>query len=258
MIVRVIGFGIKGFSQLTLEAVEELKQAKKILYLGRRDSYFDKIGLESTESLLSLYKNGASDVENYDRIFSKILKDAEIYGDIAMLYPGHPRVGVTVLQWLTKIAGEGRIQLRVLPGISSFDTMMNDLARDPLEKGSIIMDANRLILFNHTLDPALDLYIYHVCSVGTRHTNFKDASKDNQIKYLREHLLHFYPSTWEVILIRSSEKEGRAPDLISGTIGSLESLLNEINFSTSLFIPGMRPRQVNKHFLKTIEPALAL
>jgi uncharacterized protein YabN with tetrapyrrole methylase and pyrophosphatase domain len=254
----MIGYGINGFSQLTLEAVNALRHSRKVLYLGEPDNWFTELDLKNTESLTSLYKNGAQDLDNYRRILLKIIQDAKTYGEVAVLYPGHPRVGVTILQWLTKLKKEGTIRLEVLPGISSFDTMMNDLDRDPLEKGSIIIDANRLILFNHTIDPTLDLYIYNVCSVGTNKTNFSDASRDNHLEFLQTHLLKFYPPQWEVILIRSSENQQAVPEKIVGIVGDLAGLLKSVNFSTSLFIPGLTPRQVNRSFLQLIESTVAV
>lgn len=255
MMIRFAGYGIRGFAQLTLEAIEEIRASKKVLYLGQKDHYFDQLNIADSESLSSLYKNGSNDLENYNRILDKILKDAESYGDVCVLYPGHPRVGVTVLQWLEKLKVKGEIELRVIPGISSFDTMMNDLSRDPLEKGSIIIDANRLLLFKHPIDPTIDYYIYHVCSVGTAKTHFKDASQNNHIQFLKNHLLTAFSSTSEIVLIQSSEKFELGVKITRSKLGDLDRMLNQINFSTSLFIPGIRPKQVDESFLELIDPS---
>ena len=44
-------------------------------------------------------------------------------------------------------------EIEIIDGISSFDVMMTYLGIDPLEQGTVLLDANRLLLFQYGLEP---------------------------------------------------------------------------------------------------------
>jgi len=52
--------------------------------------------------------------------------------------------------------------LHVEPGVSNFTTTANNLGIDPLERGTLVVDANRLLLFEQLPDPAFNTFVYHV------------------------------------------------------------------------------------------------
>lgn len=141
--ITIVGGGIMSLSQLTLEGLNALQNADKILTFQSDPVLFERFGIRNLESLAPLYWDGAADEDNYARITRKIEQDADLHQNVAVLLPGHPRVGVTVVQSLVH-----RSDVRVLPGISSFCTMINDLGVDPLERGSVLIDVNRLLLFD--------------------------------------------------------------------------------------------------------------
>ena len=171
MRLAIIGLGICGTQQLSLEGKARLLQARKVgclptIPLTLHES-LGNFGLPPIEDFGAFYRDGDVDEVNYQRLFDKVVADCRKYGDVALLVPGHPRIGVTLVQWLELRKQELQLKLEVFPGISSFDTMINDLSHDPLERGSVLVDANRLLLFEYHIEPSLDYYIYHVCSIGT-------------------------------------------------------------------------------------------
>src|SRR3990167_6942591 len=93
--------------------------------------------------------------------------------------------GMKGLQHLKQEASDLGIALHVLPGISSFDTMINDLCLDPIEEGSCIVDANRLILYDYDVDTCLNYFIYHVCSIGNSNTDYKSPVSRNAVDFLK-------------------------------------------------------------------------
>src|SRR5262249_42271153 len=146
--------------------------AEKVLTFQLDPVLFSDQGIQNVESLGPLYQDGAHDEDNYSRVIAKIEQEAGRFSRVAVLLPGHPRIGVTIVQRLSH-----RPDVKTLPGISSFATMLNDLAVDPLERGSVILDVNRLLLYDLKIVPELDHYLYHVCSIGSSATNFSDPSK---------------------------------------------------------------------------------
>ncbi len=259
--ICVVGQGIRSTEQITLEALSALKSAKKILYLSL-DSFQVKLFLQEwelteAEDIKNLYEDSALDQANYLRLLEKIKNEIEVHSDVALLIPGHPRIGVTLVTWLENEKDKLNIDLKVLPGISSFDTMINDLALDPLEHGTQILDANRILLFNYQLEVSLDTFIYHVCSVGCSQTHLSDASLSNRLDLLQEALLNVYPSHHKLKLISSSIKSQGQAQIVECDLIDLKNNLNRIHFGTTLYVPSLKPRSIDRAFLKLLAPQLA-
>lgn len=126
-----------------------------VISLHERDlsDFFLEHGIRNFIFLTDLYVDGVTDTANYHAIYDKIIELVKIHKTVALLVEGHPRIGVTIVQWMAERESELPFKIEILEGISSFDTMINDLAIDPLERGTALLDANRLILFDITLDP---------------------------------------------------------------------------------------------------------
>lgn len=247
----IAGLGVKDLKQLTLDTYEALQKADSVLYLGTDSKthfpQLKKLGCQKLESILELYRDGEIDEVNYKTLFQFVIDTVAKHTTTLLLVPGHPRVGVTLVQRLCQY--EGPIDVQVLPGISSLDTMMNDLAVDPLEKGSIIIDANRALLFELKWSSHLDCYLYHVCSVGTRRVYLQNAQKANRWDLLKEHLLSIYSPNAQIKLISSATKESQLAQIQNGQLSELEKFLPHVHFGTTLFIQGERPQSFNQKFL---------
>lgn len=251
--LRIVGAGIKGHGQITLEGVEALRAAKRVLHLtgdsAQADLFLRSLGIVDGVSINDLYYNGALHGENYRRIVERVRQEVMAVDHVTLLLYGHPRLGVTVTHQLEDELAALGVALEVVPAPSSFDTMINDLRRDPLERGSIILDANRLLLFEFRLDPSLDLYIYHVSSIGCPRTNFSNPSTSNRIDLLQAYLLKFYPPEHEAIIISSAARVDATGSLLRTSIDRLTQFIVSLHYGSSLFIPGARPRKVNRDFL---------
>jgi len=256
MKLSIVGLGIRGTQQLSLEGVKSIQAAKKVCYLPATprelEATLKDLGVHGAEDLISLYQDGDQDNTNYERIFSKVVKDCQDFGHVALLVPGHPRVGVTLVQWFETRQEALGLELDVLPGISSFATMINDLKRDPLERGSVMVDANRMLLFEQHLETSMDYYIYHVCSVGTTRVHLSDASRDNRWEILQAHLLKFYPKSHTVTLIGSSHEATGKEQRWEATVETIATLLPHVHFGTTMFIPAAIPKRVNREYLKVL------
>ncbi len=260
--LHVIGLGIREAAQLTLEGLVALKKADKILLLpvtsGQVEEFLLKHRIGPYENLKNLYQEGQTDTRNYERLLEKVVAECQQHPDVALLVPGHPRIGVTLLQWLEQQKSELGIQLTVIEGVSSFDTIINDLKTDPLEKGSAILDANRILLFEYPLNPMLDHYIYHTCSIGSAEVNVDRPARNNRIDLLQNHLLRFYPQDHPVVLISSSVAvEIAVPETLSIRLDQLLVSLPFIHYGTTLFVPGIPPKKINRQFLTSIAPELS-
>ncbi len=254
MKISIIGAGIKGLEQITIEALQKIITSEKVLTfctIPPEFAFQHKIDLSKVEYIGDLYHDQAIDEDNYMRIVSKIKLESQNNSNVAVIVAGHPRIGVTFVQWMDRESN--KYEFRTIPGVSSFDTMLNDLKRDPIERGTQILEANRILLFKQDINPTLDTYIYHVCSIGNRRTDYVDPVSHNQAVLLRNHLLkHFHPQH-DVILIESANGSNQETSKHNGTVESLVDLLSSVTYSSTLFIPAAVPKTYDRNFLEFLK-----
>lgn len=256
--ITVIGAGVRGRKQMTLESIKIIQESSYVLYFPfekhLHEWLTEKLGVVNAESLADLYKNGDIDRENYKRIVERILEVGNLFKNVAVLIPGHPYIGVSWIHHLNKMANSNIIKLNLIEGISSFDTMINDLRIDPLDHGATIIDANRLLLFQLQIETKIDLFIYHICSVGNARTDFENPSGNNRIELLQNYLKKFYSPNHTVVLVGSSETTNKSL-LKTCLLQDLDSLQPSINVATSLFVPGISvsKNSIDNEFYKLVK-----
>lgn len=260
--LRVIGTGIKGINHLTMESISHFQTCKKtLLYFPQQEliAYFRENNLFN-EDITYLYKHGGVDKNNYEEIVNRVLSEVADYHDVSFCLPGHPGFGVSLLKTLKTRCKEQAINLSVSIGVSSFDTMVDDLSLDPIEHGSVIVDANLLVLLDYNMETRLNHFIYHICSVGTTRTHINNPQQDNKLIFLQQKLLKHYPENHLVKMISSAEYGRPVATIKECSIGKLEELLPQITFSSSLIVPYIKPEahQINRHFLTYLQSSTVI
>lgn len=252
--LSIIGMGTKGSSQLTLEGLTRLRECKKIFsfYEGDLKIFFSAHNIKHFESISDLYTDGGIDTENYQRIFDKIVTSIPVYSDVSIVVQGHPRVGVTFAQWFSQKKSDLSFEIEVIPGISSFAAMINDLELDPLERGSVLLDANRALLFDFDLSPFLNYFIYHICSVGTKNTHFTNPARENRLDLLKKYLLKYFPKEHKVTLIKSATSLTSTCSKIKFPLTDLENWIDKITFASTLYVPACQVVKINNDFLNLL------
>lgn len=252
--ISVVGSGMLGVDQITTEGFYVIHNVDRVFWLG------DVAGIKKYlshkkirhEDISYLYEDGGGDVENYLRIINYILTQSDESEHIALIVPGHPRVGVTIVQLLLKLSQNGEVVLNCYPGISSFDAMINDLDIDPLEEGVCILDANRLIIYDYAMEPCINYFIYHISSIGNACTDYSLPHVSNKVSYLKCKLLKHYPENATVFLLSASTKSGQVPEKLESKLFNIEALLSKVTYRHTLYIPSSLPskEKVNFDFLK--------
>jgi uncharacterized protein YabN with tetrapyrrole methylase and pyrophosphatase domain len=252
--IDIVGIGIRGVDNLSLGGLRALQKADLTLSLvPELDEELRSLGVTSIRSISDEYHDGAIDEDNYARLLGTVRDAMTEVGNLALAIPGDPRLGVSLSNRVYRIAEEAGCEIHSHEGISSFAALTHTLRVDPLERGSVIVDANRLLLFEYKLDPALDVYLYHVCSVGVQRTHMSDPSRDNSLKLLGEHLGQFYPMDQPVYLISAGGSSDRWSDQITeAELCRITDLLPVLTFASTLYIPGNLPKRVSREFLELL------
>lgn len=243
--IRVVGLGVQGIEQLTLAGLRQLREAEAVLHLVDPAVDVRELTDRPTESLHALYRDGVRDHghDKFSPLLARILDRARSDGDVAVLLPGDPRLGVTVVQHLQRLADAGELALHVEPGVSNFTTTANNLGIDPLERGTLVVDANRLLLFEQLPDPAFNTFVYHVGGA-------------DQAELLQRLLLRAYAAEHPACLVEAGPAADGTAAVAWGRVGSLCELLANVSFASPLFLPAAAPQRVDRAILALLAPRL--
>lgn len=251
--LNIVGSGMNMKDDLTLGALEAIKTSDISYFVDSFDpNQIESYGVASEKiiDLNDLYVNDDIDINNYQRIFEHVINAFKSNDIVTFIVGGHPRVGVSLTEMFEKHEKDN-ISVEVFNGISSFNGMFNELKTDPLETGSVILDVNRPLLFEYDINPYLDLYLYHICSVGNSRTNFIDHTKDNRILLLETYLKKYYDEN-HIVTIISCSNQGLKTEINDFKLSELSNRVNLAHFGTSLYIKAKKPTSYNREFYSLI------
>src|SRR5471032_755910 len=127
----VLGSGIHGTVQLSLETVQALKTCKRVYVLHDDTLVLEDIKqyCRETVDLFSMYKDETEKRrEIYLAIAERIVNDlSDTGGPMAFLVHGHPLFLVSASEYLIHLARSKGFSARAVPAVSSFDTLLCDL-----------------------------------------------------------------------------------------------------------------------------------
>ena len=248
--IHIIGRGLDPDKHLTLDAVRALQKSDMIIGIEPEEATWLKLSKEFqfpiVKDISRLYKNGHQDLDNYQRYIDYIAELSQHYSTISLLVAGHHRLGVSFITLRCDDPRFSSFEIESIDGISSFAVMTNDLNFDPLERGTGLLDANRLLLFDFALEPAYNYFIYHICSVATPKTNFANPSESNKLWLLQEFLLKYYSPEKEMHLVKASNGSIDQANRITFKLQNMQDINDQVSFSSTLFIPAENPSRFNK------------
>jgi precorrin-4 methylase len=257
-LISVVGAGMLPQRDLTLGAHKVLRLASRVLYsdFPGAAEWLAAIGVRDARDVTAQYQDGAVDRANYSGLLELVVRSARQAGDVAYLVPGNPWLGNTVTQALARyVLQTTDMRLEIVPGVSSLDTTLADLSVDALERGCVVVDANRLLLFRYDLDPRLGVLIYHGSAVGTTRTDHRTPWKTNQIQLLQEFLCGARSPETPFAAVCSAPAGQEAARITRGTIGDMASHAQEIDYGTTIYVPGKQDvghEDIHREFLLTL------
>lgn len=236
--VYLVGAGIIFPEQLTIETVDILTKCKRIC-TNLPESNLEGLPQDLRDkciSLWSLYQDGRVRTENYSDVFHAIVELIEVDSPIAWLTPGHPVIFDSVT---ASLLNEGRSRgwnLRVVPAISSIDTMLAELGYDPAN-GMLIHEATGLVKRRIPVVRSIAMMLLQpaVFDVNVAIIYEKGAGPD--LSPLRDYLCEFHSAEHKCAFIRSASKLGE-PELVTWVaLRDLASVPYQLVAGSTLFVP---------------------
>jgi tetrapyrrole methylase family protein/MazG family protein len=142
--LTIVGLGPGNPRQRTLEAVEALHDAERIiLRTAIHPGLADLVADPRVSTCDDLYASSGSFDAVYDAIVERLLDVAQ-QADTVFAVPGHPLVGERTVTSLLVTAPPRGIPVSVIAGISAIDVMATSLGVDPMASEVQLIDAAEL------------------------------------------------------------------------------------------------------------------
>jgi len=192
--IIIVGLGPGDYRQLSLEALETLKEAETLVLRTEKHPVVDRLreqGLVYT-SCDDIYDSGESFDETYQRISERIIQLSHQKGQVVYAVPGHPMVAEKSVELITANAGEN-VEIRLIPALSFIDVILSALRIDPAY-GLKIIDG----LSVRTQKPDQ--------KCGNIITQVYDRLAASEVKLM---LMDYYVDDFEIYVIRAAGVEGQ-------------------------------------------------
>lgn len=236
--VYLVGAGIVFPEHLTIETIEILTMCKRI-GTNLPEEMLDGLPQDLRNkcvSFWSLYQDGRIRTENYLDVFQAIVELAEVETPIAWLTPGHPIIFDSVS---ASLLDEGKTRgwnMRVIPAISSVDTMLAELGYDPAQ-GMLIHEATGLVMRRIPVVPSVAMMLLQPAVFDVNVAIISGDSKGPDLSPLSDYLCEFHSAEHKCAFIRSASKLGER-DLVTWVkLRDLASVPYQLVAGSTLFVP---------------------
>jgi uncharacterized protein len=232
----IVGAGVAIPDHLTGQSLAALRACGRI-FVNLEESALAQLPTDIAarcESVRHLYQDQALRVENYRAVTQAVI-DAMGNGPVGWLTPGHPRVFDSVSEGLVTACRQRGWKVRIVPGISSVDTILAELNYDPL-RGLLIYDATAMVVRKLVPLTSTALLLMQPHVFGTDIAQLSPSSKLD-LTPLRDHLRLFYPPEHRCAFIRSASQSADEHAVTWTLLEDLPSVPSEKVAGASLFVP---------------------
>jgi len=232
----LVGAGIAFPDHLTIQTIEILSRCEEI-YTNLSDDQLQALPPDlraKCVSIWSLYRDERDRTENYKDVTEAIIGRVMSLRPFGWMTPGHPLVFDSVSQALIKAGEERGWQVRVVPGISSLDTIFAEVGYDPAN-GLIVYEANALVKNNVPILPNLAALLLQPALFGTDRAHLSGSWQPDLVP-LRDYICQFHAPDHDCAFVWSSHSRDGRHKIWWCKLGGLESIPPEARGST-LFIP---------------------
>jgi uncharacterized protein YabN with tetrapyrrole methylase and pyrophosphatase domain len=234
-----VGIGMMLGAHMTPRAAGELERAE-VVFAALADPLMEAWLQRQHSDVRSLqrhYAPGKPRSATYRDMVAEILAAVRAGRRVCVAFYGHPGVFAVVgHRAIAEARAEGHAA-SMQPGISAADCLYADLGMDPGLPGCVHLEATRLLLFEHRLDPALWLVLWQVGVAGDASLARRDSPRALR-ECLLERLLRDYPREHEVILYQAATLAIHAPRIERLPLAGL--LDAELTLATTLVLPPCR------------------
>ena len=199
----VVGTGITGIGQITLEAVAAIERAERVFYLvidPVTEQWIRERNASAT-SLADLYKERKPRRRTYKEMAHRLVTSVTSGLNVCAAFYGHPGVLVEPSHAAIRSLRRQGYAARMLPGVSADACLVADVGVNPGDRGLQSFEATEFLLSRHRFDPMSELILWQVGvlgDVGSRQGAV--VARPDRLLLLTNVLRRHYPANHRVIL----------------------------------------------------------
>jgi uncharacterized protein YabN with tetrapyrrole methylase and pyrophosphatase domain len=157
---------------------------------------------------------------------------------------GNPMAYDRVAQNLVRSAKEADVRVRIVPGISSLDTVLCDLNID-MAPAIQVFETSWLVACQVQPRTDIPLLLMQVGTFGSLRTHYTSRQDGSSLLELVEHLCISYPADHVTFLVRSTGNERHEADVHPISLINLCKVTAEQLGGASLYVPALTDLQPN-------------
>jgi uncharacterized protein YabN with tetrapyrrole methylase and pyrophosphatase domain len=242
--IYIVGLGITGIEHMTREAEATCRRSNEILAVATHPSilkYLNTLCPKVTDLYAPSYREDEHRGKAYDTMTANVLAAALDRPPVAFATYGHPMMYVFPSRQLLWLAPYFDLKVRVIPGISSLDTMMCDLGVDPGAEGMQMYEATDLLIRQRPLQPDVPCLIWQVGTVESVLFS-TSASRPERFGRIKEYLLRYYPPEHELTAVHSSMHPLLEAATTTFRLGEMEDHHLALHQGLTVYIPPVQMR----------------
>jgi Tetrapyrrole (Corrin/Porphyrin) Methylases len=251
--LTVVGTGMRAGLHMTVESRLAIEQASNVLYLVAdpvSEACIRKLN-PAAESLWHLYETGKPRIEIYETIIARILDRLESAGELCVAFYGHAGV-LSYPAWesIRRARATGK-SARMLPAISTEDSLFADLGLDIGRAGLQSFEATRFLYYKYNFDPSAGLLLWQVSVLGEHQWNLAQTGVLARLEVLTGYLMKFYGPEHEVYLYHAPELPTSRPLIERVALRDLPKA--EFLSISTLYIPPLGQPRINEENMRALE-----
>lgn len=200
----LLGSGIRGTLQLSRETIQAVT-ACRVVYILHDDlavhDYVRSLGPEVVD-LAPMYEAATERSAVYRAISERLVAAARAAPGVGFMVHGHPLFLVSATEYTLELARDAKLEVAMLPGVSSFDTLLCDLQVD-YGYGLQMFDTTTLLEQGWKPNPGVPMLLFQLAT--TNNPNVVAGDPDPRgLAPLVELLTAIYPPDHRCVLVHSS------------------------------------------------------
>jgi Tetrapyrrole (Corrin/Porphyrin) Methylases len=243
--IYIIGTGIIPAFHLTREAEAAIRRCREILYVDKSFGIAELLGqlCPRLTDLYATYREGAERIEAYRAMAARVIESALDHPPVGLALYGHPLVYSLPPFIIMKSAELLGLRTKVVPGISSLDTLLVDLRFDPCTEGVQMYEATDLLLRKRPIQPDVPCFIWQIGAVESRLFS-TGPNKPERFTRIKEYLLNFYPPSAKMLAVYSSNLPLVQSTITDFTLERIEDHAEALHQGVTVFIPPIKIRDI--------------
>ena len=239
----VVGTGITGVGQITLEALGAIEQADQLFYIANDPitEAWLKQRNASAATLSDLYAEGKSRQATYAEMAARVVLAVRSGLRVCVAVYGHPGVFVQFSHVAIRQLRRERYSARMLPGVSADGCLVADVGFNPGDYGVQSFEATDFLLHRRKFDPSSALLLWQVGVLGEADVSLARRLRPDRVGVLTRTLLRYYPESHKVVLYCCNTFPATPPTIRRIGLGRLPRA--RMTPSMTLLVPPLKQRK---------------